>query len=306
MGMAVGRNALPRKRAGPVARAHGKRKQSSAWEEKANFSPLSVQQQALLGQSPPTAPESLDFSAKASYALELPTDDSPPPSQVTMMGGGGEQRPAGSPPDIPSMLLESRICYLGLTIVPQVAELTIAQLLWLGYDNPSKPIYLYINSTGTQTATKRPVGSELDSYAILDTLRYIRPEVQTVCIGKAFGTAAMLLASGTKGRRYSLPHSSIMTTPPRTAREMDTVTNLMVRANELNQVTDTYIDLMTEFTGNSREQMQKDLGRTRYFTPESAMQYGLIDRVIDEQKIESKDYERMLQQAEERSMAAAA
>lgn len=283
--------------------------ESTPWESHAeSFRKLSAQQAALLGQSPPNAPDEHAISARASYALELPTDTNPPESQATVMGGGGGrvERPAGPPPDLASMLLESRICYLGLTIVPQVTELTIAQLLWLGYDNPNKPIYLYINSTGTQTATKRPVGSELDAYAILDTLRYIQPEVQTVCIGKAFGTAAMLLAAGTKGKRFSLPHSSIMTTPPRTAREMDTVTNLMVRANELNQVTDTYIDLMTEFTGNSREQMVQDLGRTRYFTPETAIEYGLIDRVVEEQKIEAKDYEAMLQQAEQRNGAAAA
>lgn len=136
---------------------------------------------------------------------------SQPTRAVTSMraSGGGGGAPAQAPPDLPSLLLNARICYLGMPLVPSVTELLIAELLWLNFDNPEKPVYFYVNSTGSQSPDGKAVASETEAYAVLDTLHYIRPDVHTVCVGKAHGNAAMLLASGKKGCRYALPNASI-------------------------------------------------------------------------------------------------
>lgn len=141
----------------------------------------------------------------------------------------------------------------------------------------------------TQTQEGQAVGFETEAYAIMDTLRYIRPDVHTVCCGKAFGNAAMLLASGKKGNRYALPHASIMTCPPRLNRKVDTATNLMITANELDANTETYVDYLTEFTGKTRDEVLKDIARTRYFTPETAIEYGLIDKVVNPKSVRARE-----------------
>ncbi len=231
---------------------------------------------------------------------------SPPTRMVTTMaggGGGGGGAPGQAPPDLPSLLLNARICYLGMALVPAVTELIVAELLWLGSDNPEKPVYFYINSTGSQTPDGQSVGFETEAYAIMDTMQYIRPDIHTVCIGKAYGNAAMLLASGKKGNRYALPNSSIMLCPPRMNRKVDSATNLMIQANELYDNTGTYLEYLGEFTGKPREELEKDIARTRYFTPQAAVEYGLIDKVVNSAAgglgaaLEKKDYEAMLRAA---------
>lgn len=238
--------------------------------------------------------------AKNNYRREVPSMNA---IQTTMSGG---TVPGQAPPDLPSLLLNSRIVYLGMPLVPAVTELLIAELLFLGYDADTKPIYVYINSTGSQTQDGEAVGFETEAYAIMDTMQYIKPPIHTVCVGKAWGNAAMLLASGVKGHRHALPHSSIMTCPPRMNRAQDCASNLMIKANELASNTDTYVDFLTDFSGKDREEIKKDVGRTRWFTPEDAIEYGLIDKVIkdgEEIEMEKKDYEMMLkvQQAQAQS-----
>jgi ATP-dependent Clp protease protease subunit len=226
---------------------------------------------------------------------------SPPPRMVTAMSmGGGGGAPGQAPPDLPSLLLNARICYLGMPLVPAVTELIVAQLLWLNFDQPEKPVYFYVNSTGSQTPDGQAVGFETEAYAIMDTMQYVRPDIHTVCIGKAYGNAAMLLASGKKGCRYALPHSSIMLCPPRMNRKVDSATNLMISANDLEDNTGTYVDYLAEYTGKEKEQLMKDIARTRYFTPEQAITYGLVDKVVNPQSgllAEKKDYEAMLKMA---------
>lgn len=122
------------------------------------------------------------------------------------------------PPDLPSLLLKERIVYLGLPLFSSddakrqmgidVTELIVAQLLYLEFDNPDKPIYFYINSTGTSWYSGDAIGFETEAFAICDTLRYVKPPVHTICIGQAMGTAAMILSAGAKGQRAALP------TPP--------------------------------------------------------------------------------------------
>jgi ATP-dependent Clp protease protease subunit len=219
-------------------------------------------------------------------------------TSMSMGGGGGP--PGQAPPDLPSLLLNARICYLGMPLVPAVTELIVAELLWLNFDSPEKPVYFYINSTGSQTADGQSVGFETEAYAIMDTMQYVRPDIHTVCVGKAYGNAAMLLASGKKGFRYALPHSSIMLCPPRMNRKVDSATNLMISANELDDNTATYVEYLNEFTGKEKEVLLKDIARTRYFTPEKAIEYGLVDKVVNPQTgglADKKDYEAMLKAA---------
>jgi ATP-dependent Clp protease protease subunit len=199
--------------------------------------------------------------ARAAYSREVPSMRNPPSRMVTSMaaGGGGGGGPGQAPPDLPSLLLNSRICYLGMALVPAVTELIVAELLFLGSENPEKPVYFYINSTGSQSPNGESVGFETEAYAIMDTMRYIRPEIHTVCIGKAHGNAAMLLASGAKGKRYALPNSSIALHPPRLNRKVDTATNLMIQANELYDNTTTHLEFLAECTGKTQEELQKDI-----------------------------------------------
>lgn len=238
------------------------------------------------------------IGAKANYRREIPSMT----ALETNMAAQGV--PAQAPPDLPSLLLNSRICYLGMPLVPAVTELIIAELLFLGYENQEKPVYFYINSSGSQTQNGEAVGFETEAYAILDTMRYVAPEMHTVCVGKAWGNAAMLLASGKKGCRHSLPHSSIMTCPPRLNRTQDCATNIMIKANELESNTQTYVDFLHDFTGKEKEEIYKDVGRTRWFTPEAAKEYGLVDKIvnkIDSSVMEKKDYEQMLAAAQARA-----
>ncbi|MCH99172.1 ATP-dependent Clp protease proteolytic subunit-related protein chloroplastic-like [Trifolium medium] len=143
----------------------------------------------------------MDNNGSSKYSMRV--------SMYRGRGRGGRRRRA--PPDLPSLLLDARICFLGMPIVPAVTELIVAQLMWLDYDNPSKPIYLYINSSGTQNAKKENVGSETDAYSIADMISHVKSDVYTINLSMAFGQAAMLLAIGKKGYRAVLPNSSSWT-----------------------------------------------------------------------------------------------
>eukprot|EP00966_Prymnesium_polylepis_P268974 6213527-Prymnesium_polylepis.2 len=130
----------------------------------------------------------------------------------------------GPPPDLPSLLLNNRIVYVGAPLVPAVAELIVAQLLFLNYESQEKGVYMYINSPGSG-------GFETDSFAIADTMNYVGPEMETICIGSAFGTAAMLLANGAKGKRSCLPNSTIMLSQPR-SQARGQASDIRIKARE--------------------------------------------------------------------------
>ncbi|GBG85318.1 hypothetical protein CBR_g39885 [Chara braunii] len=159
---------------------------------------------------------------------------------VSMYAGGGYGRPKTSPPDLPSLLLDARICYLGMPIVPAVTELIIAELLWLNYDNPSKPIYFYINSPGTQNDQRESIGFETEAYAIADTMN----------------------------------------------------------AKELHANTCYYVDLLARGTGKKPEDLYIEIQRPSYFWPEEAIEYGLIDKIIQDRdvRMEKINYDEMLAQ----------
>lgn len=124
------------------------------------------------------------------------------------------------------------------------------------------------------------LGFDNEAFAILDTLRYIRPAYYTLCIGNAFGNAAMILASGEKGMRDALPNVRIMTCPPRVDRSFGRVIDQMIRAEQLEDISEEFVEILTSCTGRNKEEIQRVIGRNKYWTPESAIQFGIIDRVI--------------------------
>ena len=120
----------------------------------------------------------------------------------------------GPPPDLPSLLLHNRIVYLGMPLVPAVTELIVAEFLYLQYENSEKPVFMYLNSTGTSNPDGSSAGFETEAFAIADTMNYIKPPVHTICVGQAFGTCAMLLSSGEPTHRSALPNATIMIHQP--------------------------------------------------------------------------------------------
>lgn len=197
------------------------------------------------------------------------------------------------PPDLESLLLKERIVYLGLPLFSDddtkrqlridVTQLIIAQLLYLEFDNPEKPIFFYINSTGTSWYTGDAIGFETEAFAICDTLRYVKPPVHTICIGQAMGSAAMILSAGTKGQRAALPHASIVLHQPRSGARGQ-ASDIQIRAQEVLHNKQSVLQILSENTGKTVEQLSKDSDRMTYLTAEEAMAYGLIDRVLSSQK----------------------
>ncbi len=188
------------------------------------------------------------------------------------------------PPDLPSLLLNERIVYLGMPLVPAVTELIVAELLYLQYEDPDKPIKIYINSTGTSGYNGDPVGFETEAFAICDTMRYIKPPIHTICLGSAMGMAAMLLSAGTKGCRASLPHATIILHQPKSYAQGQ-ATDIQIRAKEVLANKATMIDILSRNTGQSTEKIAKDMDRLFYITPYEAVEYGLIDRVLEKQDV---------------------
>ena len=197
------------------------------------------------------------------------------------------------PPDLPSLLLKERIVYLGLPLFSDddakrqlgmdVTELIIAQLLFLEFDNSEKPIYFYINSTGTSWYTGDAIGFETEAFAICDTLRYVKPPVHTICIGQAMGTAAVILSAGTKGQRAALPHASIVLHQPRSGAQGQ-ATDIQIRANEVIHNKKAMLEILSHNTGRSIDQLSKDSDRMSYLSPHEAVNYGIIDRVLTNRK----------------------
>ncbi len=186
------------------------------------------------------------------------------------------------PPDLPSLLLKERIVYLGMPLVPAVTELIIAELLYLQYEDPEKPIKIYINSTGTSRYDGEPIGFETEAFAICDTMNYIKPPVHTICLGTALGMAAMLLSAGTKGFRASLPNASIVLHQTKSYARGQ-ATDIQIRAKEVFANKATMLDILSRNTGQTPEKIAKDMDRVFYLTPEQAKEYGLIDRILESQ-----------------------
>ena len=181
--------------------------------------------------------------------------------------------------DIFSRLLKDRIVFLGTEINDDVANLIIAQFLFLESEDPDKEIMLYINSPG---------GVVTSGLAIFDTMQYVRSQVSTTCLGMAASMAAVLLAAGTKGRRLSLPNSRIMIHQPMGGARGQ-ATDIEIQAREIRHMKDTLTEILANATGKNKEQIHKDIDRDFYLSAAAAKEYGLIDDVLLPKKKSDKD-----------------
>ena len=194
----------------------------------------------------------------------------------SLAGDANEQ----TPPDLPSYLFKERIVYMGMTLVPAVTELMLAELLYLQYDNPNKPIFLYINSTGAGGGGQE-LGYEAEAFAVDDMMRYLKPVVYTICVGNAFGEAAMLLAAGTPGNRAALPSASIMIRQPMQRFTQMQASDIDIYRNEIRKTNKNVTSLLARHIGKTEEEISKDIQRPRYFNPYEAVDYGIIDNVLE-------------------------
>ncbi len=177
--------------------------------------------------------------------------------------------------DIYSRLLKERIIFLGQPVDDTVANLVVAQLLYLEAEDPEKDIYLYINSPG---------GVVSSGLAIYDTMQYIRPKVSTICVGEAASIAALLLAAGEKGKRFALPRSRMMIHQPAAYGLSGQATDIEIHARELVRAKELLAEILAKHTGQPIEKILKDTDRNYFMSAQEAKQYGLIDEVIEKRK----------------------
>ncbi|MBR4915676.1 MAG: ATP-dependent Clp protease proteolytic subunit [Fibrobacter sp.] len=172
--------------------------------------------------------------------------------------------------DIYSRLLKERIIFLGTPINDEVANNVMAQLIFLEYENPEKDITLYINSPGGYVSA---------GLAIYDTMQHVRPNIATICIGSCASMAAVLLAAGTKGKRYALPHSRIMLHQPSGAATGQS-TDIQITAKEIVRTKDTLTEIVAKHTGKSIDEVRAKTDRDFYMGPEEAKAFGVIDEIF--------------------------
>jgi ATP-dependent Clp protease protease subunit len=172
--------------------------------------------------------------------------------------------------DIFSRLLKDRILFIGTPIDDAYSNLVIAQLLFLEAEDPDKDIHLYINSPG---------GSVTASLAIYDTMQYVKPAIETICMGQAASGAALLLAAGAKGKRFALPHARIMIHQPYGGAQGQ-ASDIQIQAKEILRMRQELDRILASHTGQTLERVEKDSDRDFFMSPEEAKGYGLIDEVI--------------------------
>jgi len=172
--------------------------------------------------------------------------------------------------DIYSRLLKDRIIFLSDEVNDHTASVIVAQLLFLEADDPDKDIHLYINSPG---------GSITAGFAIFDTMQYIKPDVNTICVGMAASMGAFLLAAGAKGKRFALPNSEVMIHQP-LGGTRGQATDIMIHAERIVKMKEKLNKILSERTGQSFEVISKDTERDNFLSAEEALEYGLVDKVI--------------------------
>ena len=168
-------------------------------------------------------------------------------------------------------LFEDRIIFLGTPISDDIANAVMAQLLCLQSMDPERPISIYINSPG---------GSFTALTAIYDTMRYIKPDIQTVCLGQAASAAAVLLAAGAKGKRLALPNSRILIHQPATEGGYGQSSDLEIQAREILRIRSLMETMLADDTGQPLEKISKDIERDKYLTAEEAVEYGIVDDIL--------------------------
>ena len=173
--------------------------------------------------------------------------------------------------DIYSRLLKERVVFIVGPIDDYMANVVVAQLLFLESENPDKDISVYINSPG---------GVVTAGLAIYDTMQFVKPDVSTICVGQAASAAALLLAGGAKGKRYCLPHSRIMIHQPHGGAQGQ-ASDIEIQAREILYLRERLNDIFVKHTGQTVEQIQKDTDRDRFMSGEEGVKYGLIDKLLD-------------------------
>ena len=183
--------------------------------------------------------------------------------------------------DIYSRLLKDRIIFLGTGVDDNVANAIIAQMLFLESDEPDQDIYLYVNSPGGQVSS---------GMAIYDTMQYIKPDVQTICIGQAASMGALLLAAGANGKRFALPHARIMIHQP-SGGFQGQHTDIEIQAKEISRIREILDGIIATHSGQDPKKVRKDTERDNYMTGEEALKYGLIDKLITKREEAEKKKE---------------
>ena len=183
--------------------------------------------------------------------------------------------------DIYSRLLKDRIIFLGTGVDDNVANAIIAQMLFLESDEPDQDIFLYVNSPGGQVSS---------GMAIYDTMQYIKPDVQTICIGQAASMGALLLAAGANGKRFSLPHARIMIHQP-SGGFQGQHTDIEIQAKEISRIREILDGILATHSGQDTKKVHKDTERDHYMTGEEALKYGLIDKLITKREEAEKKKE---------------
>ncbi|MDY6851831.1 MAG: ATP-dependent Clp endopeptidase proteolytic subunit ClpP [Thermodesulfobacteriota bacterium] len=183
--------------------------------------------------------------------------------------------------DIYSRLLKDRIIFLGTPVDDTVANLIIAQLLFLESEDPDKDINFYINSPG---------GLVTSGLAIYDTIQYVKPDISTLCMGQAASMGALLLGAGAKGKRFSLPHSRILIHQPLGGFQGQ-ATDVDIQAREILKLREKLNEILANHTGQSVEKIQRDTDRDYFMSGEDAVEYGLVDRVISKREVKNDDEE---------------
>lgn len=176
--------------------------------------------------------------------------------------------------DIYSRLLKDRIIFLGSPIDDHVANTVIAQLLFLESEDPEKDIHLYINTPG---------GAVTAGLAIYDTMQYVKCPVRTICVGLAASMGALLLAAGTKGKRYALPNSKILIHQPWGGAQGQ-ATDVKIHAEELLRTRDRINDILAYHTGQPKEKIERDTDRDFFMSPQEAKEYGIVDEIINRRR----------------------
>ncbi len=179
--------------------------------------------------------------------------------------------------DIYSRLLKERIIFLGGEVTDVTADLIVAQLLFLEAEDPEKDIQIYINSPG---------GSVSAGFAIYDTMQYIKPNVSTICIGRAASMGAFLLAAGAKGKRFALPNADIMIHQPLGGAQGQ-ASDIKIQAEKIIQIRERINKILSERTGQPIEKISKDTDRDYYMTAEEAVAYGIIDQVVENRNLKA-------------------
>jgi ATP-dependent Clp protease protease subunit len=179
--------------------------------------------------------------------------------------------------DIYSRLLRDRIIMVGSVIDDSVANSVMAQMLFLESDNPDTDIVLYLNTLG---------GSVPAGLAIYDTMQYIRPDVQTWCVGQAYSMGAVLLAGGTSGKRYALPHSTTLIHQPMTKGISGQASDIDIHAKEILRTREELYAILAEHTGQSTDKIEADADRDFYMTAQEALEYGIIDSIASRRSAE--------------------